>query len=540
MKKNNYLSRCGMLVLIVCSSVGAANPMLLKKDSSLNTAPVSVVKEDDLSSTVNVPYSNRKKAALSAIQASCLSKEASLDPGSCKVTGNFTPNAVGEQTIEVIFTYREGNPIQLLAKTRVKKSVRVEGQVKQGLPAIMAIHAPVDVIFEYRNTSDIPATEIAIDKNIPKIFRETRTPKDCLQPGKDFPAHSICEIKGTFTPRNMGLNTISYRLSHAGGTVPPLETSTEVSRSRLVAVGEEGTILSSQNGKTWERKELPAGQRKLLNSVAWSPQLKQFLIVGAEGTILTYSEKKEGWKKRRSGTIVSLLKGLWNDDLKHYLVVGQSGFASISSDGIHWQAAGYTGTGDDLRTAIWNREQKKYVAVSGKALLTSPDGLIWTTVVRNTVVSKEKYSFRSIAWSPTQQQYILTTTAKNKLFISSDLAKWTPVENLSSNDWDDIIWVGSPMNVYAMLGSSTNMLKATSTIATSQDGQKWIWTKLPGSNLFLHSIVWDAGLSLFTTVGANGNIFTSLNGTQWDDSKACVILCPALGSVTSGIALSES
>src|SRR5690349_20222628 len=69
----------------------------------------------------------------------------------------------------------------------------------------------------------------------------------------------------------------------------------------FVAVGAQGTILSSRDGTSWQ--VAAAGADTELRSVAAGRS--GFVAVGARGTILT-SETGHDWTARRSGTDVDL------------------------------------------------------------------------------------------------------------------------------------------------------------------------------------------------------------------------------------------
>ena len=70
-----------------------------------------------------------------------------------------------------------------------------------------------------------------------------------------------------------------------------------VGNGTCVAVGNEGTILSSTNGLVWTRRS--SGTTAVLNSMVFAGN--QFVAVGELGTILT-SANGTGWTRRTSGT----------------------------------------------------------------------------------------------------------------------------------------------------------------------------------------------------------------------------------------------
>ncbi len=73
---------------------------------------------------------------------------------------------------------------------------------------------------------------------------------------------------------------------------------------QFVAVGDEGTILTSIDGHAWTPQK--SGTAKTLNNVAFGAGT--FVAVGAEGTVLT-STDGINWQARKSG-VTRLLKGV--------------------------------------------------------------------------------------------------------------------------------------------------------------------------------------------------------------------------------------
>ena len=107
-----------------------------------------------------------------------------------------------------------------------------------------------------------------------------------------------------------------------------------------VAVGRNGTILTSTNGITWTSRT--SGTTNSLFGVTYGKGL--FLAVGVSGTILTSSDGIT-WTSRTSGTS-DLLEGITYGN-STFVTVGIYGTLLTSSDGISWTSR-TSGTINDL------------------------------------------------------------------------------------------------------------------------------------------------------------------------------------------------
>jgi hypothetical protein len=150
---------------------------------------------------------------------------------------------------------------------------------------------------------------------------------------------------------------------------------------RFVAVGANGSILTSSDGRIWSNQISTV--TTALNGVAYGGGT--FVAVGIGGTILT-SSNGTSWTPRSSGTSSTL------SAVAHgphgFVAVGSSGVILSSSDGVTWTSQDSKRTGF-FRAVTWNGEV--YVAVGDRqftssqfgsfyspTLVTSPDGETWT------------------------------------------------------------------------------------------------------------------------------------------------------------------
>lgn len=225
-----------------------------------------------------------------------------------------------------------------------------------------------------------------------------------------------------------------------------------------------------------------------------------------------------------------------NADPNSAFVFGGFNYVPVS---VYTWTSRYFG-GSILKSVAWSGT--KFVAVGGSTILTSPDGMTWTTQTLGTV-----NTLSSVIWAGTQ--FVAVGDAPGSVgavLTSPDGVTWTaqtlgviPVlygvaksgTNLvavgfggtiitSSNG---ISWTaqtsGTTKDLYGVTSSGT-MFEAFGvggTILTSPDGATWT-TQNSGTTNALSGAVWSG--TQFVTVGEMGLVLTSPNGVTWTASTA--------------------
>lgn len=123
----------------------------------------------------------------------------------------------------------------------------------------------------------------------------------------------------------------------------------------FVAVGDEGTILTSSDGATWNK--MTSGGTEPLLGISYGSGT--FIAVG-DG-ILATSPDGENWTTRFPG-IRKRLRGLTHG-IGIFVAVGDEGTVVVSPDSVSWTAVS-SGVGDDLLGITY--AEGKFVAVGGK------------------------------------------------------------------------------------------------------------------------------------------------------------------------------
>lgn len=205
----------------------------------------------------------------------------------------------------------------------------------------------------------------------------------------------------------------------------------------FVAVGgatNSSIIYTSPDGDVWTLRN--PGTSKTLRDVTWSPAIEQFVAVGDNGTILT-SKLGVNWVDRSGATTTDLdnvassdslilatgtsyspsggvvlqsssgigwsggntLAGLFINDLvfggTQFVGVGPSGLIAVSTNGQNWERLS-TGTNSLLKAALWDGGKFLAGGTNGHILYsTNPDLIITGAFEKEKVRSGEvaRYSF---------------------------------------------------------------------------------------------------------------------------------------------------
>jgi hypothetical protein len=257
----------------------------------------------------------------------------------------------------------------------------------------------------------------------------------------------------------------------------------------FVAVGgsyyDSGTILTSPDGVNWTART--SGTSAGLSGVTYGDGL--FVAVGGGGTILT-SPDGMTWTQRTSGRSNPLYGVAYGNGL--FVAVGGRGAILTSPDGMTWTQQ-TSGTGDWLYAVTYG--DGLFVAVGGDgAILTSPDGVTWTA--RTSVTS---YSLYSVTYG---DGLFVAVGGDGAILTSPDGMTWTQ-QTSGTDDWLYAVTYGD--GLFVAVGSNGAIL-------TSPDGVSWT-AQTSGTSSNLDDVAYGNGL--FVAVGWDGPILTSPDGVTW-------------------------
>jgi hypothetical protein len=148
----------------------------------------------------------------------------------------------------------------------------------------------------------------------------------------------------------------------------------------FVAVGEDGTILTSPDGEDWKAQISPARVRYQgcsialsLNRITYGNGL--FVAVGPAGNVLTSRNGvKWAWVRHPSGTNNWWLSSVFYGN-GTFVAVGWLGTVLTSRDGTRWVEQDLP---KDNNLSDVTYGNGLFVAVGTHGILTSPDGTKWT------------------------------------------------------------------------------------------------------------------------------------------------------------------
>jgi hypothetical protein len=282
-------------------------------------------------------------------------------------------------------------------------------------------------------------------------------------------ATPAAECGTTWTPQASGTAGTLFSVARGGG--------------RFVAVGDNGTILTSPNGKRWQRASTtPSGAA--LFGVAHGP--KSLVAVGAAETT-------------PPGCVhSSILPGLsfplctQYNDFPTY-----SGNATLTSpDGRRWTRVDVNSS-DAAYGIAWGHG--RFAAVGAASALTSRNGRSWNAASLEAARAADFAYFTGVAWGHGQ---FVAVGFGGAVQTSPDGSAWTPQASGTSSTLNRVAWAHDR---FVAAGENGALL-------TSPDGVAWT-PQASGTSDTLNAATWHHGQ--FVVVGDNGTILTSRDGASW-------------------------
>lgn len=247
------------------------------------------------------------------------------------------------------------------------------------------------------------------------------------------------------------------------------------------------------------RNSVPGGYT--LNAVAYGNGM--FVAVGRQGTILS-SPDGTTWTPQTSGTSATFHGVTHGNDL--FVAVGDAGTIFTSPDGKSWTAQ-TSGTGLSLDSVTYGNGI--FVVVSGGSTnLTSPDGVNWT--IRNS------FEMGRIAFSDGR---FVALGIGNSYYVSQDGTNWTfklivlepqgVYSGIAIHNGTYVI-----VGVHLAIGFSPPVL--VEQIITSPNGDDWTlaYRSAQSGKMFLGL---THGNGYFVAVGQGGAVHVSTDGSSWNN-----------------------
>lgn len=352
----------------------------------------------------------------------------------------------------------------------------------------------------------------------------------------------IYDKKGQFLA--VGYNGIVIISTDDGETWNPATTPpTPSERNNMISVASDGNgnylaveeggaiAISSDYGKTWTSAK--TNTYRNLNSVIYVNG--KYLAVGGEGTIISSADKTT-WIPAKSGTQDSL-KSIVYDGKSKYVAVGSGGKIFNSTNGETWIPTN-SGTTSDLWAITYDgKEQYVAVGVDETIMTSKDDGNTWTKVknlpeysfftsvvydgkVKYTAVGLDGIMLMSLDKGETWTKVDIPSNRRNLYSIAYDGKGHYVVlgdSMLFSSEDEGKTWSThaiNPTTPFVTYGDNKFIVVGGNTIITSIDGKSWKSADsvphLPGS---LTSVAYGSGHYL--AVGRYSTIITSTDGDTW-------------------------
>ena len=252
---------------------------------------------------------------------------------------------------------------------------------------------------------------------------------------------------------------------------------------------------------------LPTGNT--LSGVTYGSGL--FVAVGSNGTILT-SATGTSWINQTSGTANALLGvacGVDGNGGVLFAAVGNGGTILTSADGTNWVSR-TSGTAADIKGITYGGGQFAAVGNSG-TILTSADGITWKSITNSGMPHTASALYGITCGSDSRgRSNFVAVGSGGTILTSPDGETWSDYSD-SSVSTDDLLGVACGLDsncdsLYAAVGSN-------GTILTSADGTAWTKATNPIPAANLKGIIYGGGQ--FVAVGDSGTILVSAAGTAW-------------------------
>jgi len=200
-----------------------------------------------------------------------------------------------------------------------------------------------------------------------------------------------------------------------------------------VAVGDEGTLFTSTDARTWTERLVPGDLS--LASIAFGNGA--YVAVGLGGGIVRSSDGAE-WTPVTAPVDKNLYDITFGSG--RFVAVGQDGAIVTSVDGLTWEDRTVSSE-TDLYGVAWGKD--KYVTAGGASvILSSPDGAVWT---RQTAAF-EDLTFAAVTYA--DGAFVLAANHDAIRQISDVPTRWVVFyfRSVDGTSWQKMTWQGKPMS----------------------------------------------------------------------------------------------
>ena len=307
------------------------------------------------------------------------------------------------------------------------------------------------------------------------------------------------------TPCNSGTSENLYDVIYAG--------------NRFVAVGTNGTILTSDDGTTWTSRT--SGTSYDLNRLIFNSSTNKFVAVGNHGTVLT-STFGSIWISQSSGTTYNLYGiDIWNslNGDTTYIVVGANGKILTSTNAYSWtsRVSGETNDLESINVADLGGGTSKAVAVGTNGIILTSDniGLNWNSHINPS--SEDLHSVNYFSWTYNSNSYTGYFAIGNNgtLIYSSDTTSWQVLQFPTVSHLFNFYYISNRFWTVGSIGYTTvygdHILDIDTLTSQSLNILYNTSTGYNGPTLYTSSY----GLDYYVIAGQYDTILTSVDGQNF-------------------------
>jgi hypothetical protein len=349
--------------------------------------------------------------------------------------------------------------------------------------ALLALSATAQA--QSGNSTPAPQDDLFPDLIHPPPKKPAAQPANNTAPKAGESTVDLTQLKDDSSPAN---RTVAGNWTQSDSTTTNDLRGVAWGNGTFVAVGVDGTVLTSSDGGKWATQSSHTTDN--LFGVACNGEL--YVCIGTNGTIVT-SPDAIHWTAQTSGVTDGLVDVKWAQN--QFIAAGENGTILTSPDGVTWTARD-SHAKQRLYGIAWNGTLLVIVGDPG-AIVTSADGITFT---RRAFVMP--VWFHRLVWAKTQ-----FVGATNDLISSVTQAMGGRADILTSPD--GVTWTPHPShNAVRMVGIAWNgrlLVAAGDTIDQSADGQSWAKTIGSVSSTGTSDVACND--HEFVAVGDHGDIF---------------------------------
>ena len=262
---------------------------------------------------------------------------------------------------------------------------------------------------------------------------------------------------------------------------------------------------------------------RLYNAIAWSPELRLFVSLGAGTTSNIYSSDGVTWTLTTASSGNNWNSIAWSSEARIFIGVASNGGSRVirSSNGTSWTTVANLSGGSPISTGswqsvCWSKELNRFVAVSTEPYVmyttaASTTSTTWTVIT----VGIPAGLWSSICWAKEISLFVAVGT-DGTVMSSPDGITWTLRTAAVASQWQSVCW-SSPLGMFVAVGLSLSL--SNEGVMYSYNGI--VWYSLTGiTQNTWNSVCWSNELEIFLAVGLDStspldSVMYSRNGINW-------------------------